>query len=233
MTYNWQQHDWPNFRYKLSGVEDTLLAFAERTGRASGLLLGLTADAQTQTAIEMMVVEALTTSSIEGELLSRRDVLSSIRNNLGLAGGATTGDKRAKGVAELMINIRNSFQTPLSEQTLYEWHRMVMAGNRRITAGQWRTHADPMQVVSGPAGHERVHFWAQPSSKVTKELTCFIQWFNATAPGGKQEIRKAAVRTAVTHPILNRSIHLKMAMAASDGPCLKRPSHRGSDDPPY
>lgn len=206
MSYNWQQPDWPDFRYDLSSIEDVLFTFAERTGRASGLLLGLTADAQTQTAIEMMVVEAINTSSIEGELLSRRDVLSSIRNNLGLAGGAPTGDKRAKGVAALMIDVRNSFQAPLSEQTLYEWHRMVIAGNRRITAGRWRTHADPMQVVSGAAGHERVHFEAPPSPKVPDEMTHFIQWFNDTAPGEKKEIRKAAVRAAVTH-LYFESIH--------------------------
>lgn len=206
MTYNWQQNDWPEFRYDLSGIEDVLFAFAERTGRASGLLKGLTADAQTETAIEMMVVEALTTSAIEGELLSRRDVLSSIRNNLGLAGDAPAGDKRAKGVAALMIDVRNSFEAPLSEQTLLEWHRLVMAGHRRIAAGQWRTHADPMQVVSGAAGHERVHFEAPSSSQIPKEMTRFIQWFNDTAPGGKQEIRKAAVRSAVVH-LYFESIH--------------------------
>ena len=38
MTYNWQQRDWPEFHYDLSGVEDALQAFAQRTGRASGLL---------------------------------------------------------------------------------------------------------------------------------------------------------------------------------------------------
>ena len=81
MRYNWQQNDWPEFRYDLSGLEEVLLTFAERTGRASGLLKGLTADAQVETTIEMMVVEALKTSAIEGELLSRKDVMSSIRNN--------------------------------------------------------------------------------------------------------------------------------------------------------
>lgn len=206
MPYNWQQNDWPEFRYDLSGVEDDLHTLAEKTGHASGLLKGLTADAQAETAIELMVLEALTTSAIEGELLSRRDVLSSIRNNLGLAGGAPAGDKRAKGVAALMIDVRNSFEASLSEKTLFEWHRMVMAGHRRIAAGQWRTHADPMQVVSGAAGHEQVHFEAPPSSKVPKEMKRFIHWFNDTAPGGTKEIRKAAVRSAVAH-LYFESIH--------------------------
>ena len=206
MRYNWQQNDWPAFRYDLSGLEDVLFTFAERTGRASGLLKGLTADAQVEATIEMMVVEALKTSAIEGELLSRKDVMSSIRHNLGMESGPAVGDKRANGAAALMIDVRNSVAAPLSEPKLFEWHRMIMAGHRRIASGQWRTHAEPMQVVSGPVGHERVHFEAPSSATVPEEMTRFIQWFNDTAPGGKQEIRKAAVRSAVAH-LYFESIH--------------------------
>jgi len=206
MSYNWQQADWPNFRYDLSGIEDVLLAFAERTGHASGLLKGLTTDAQTEATIAMMVVEAIKTSAIEGELLSRKDVMSSIRKNLGLAHEAPGGDKRAAGAAALMIDVRNSFSGPLSEKMLFDWHQMVMRGHRHIAAGQWRTHADPMQVVSGAVGHERVHFEAPPSSKVPREMTRFIRWFNDTTPGGTQEIRKGAVRAAIAH-LYFESIH--------------------------
>jgi Fic family protein len=206
MHYNWQQEDWPEFRYDLSGVEDALLAFAERTGRASGLLKGLTADAQTEAAIEMMVAEAMNTSAIEGELLSRKDVMSSIRKNLGMGGDTPTGDKRAEGAAALMIDVRNSFETPISEEKLFAWHRMIMARSRRIVVGQWRTHAEPMQVVSGPVGKETVHFEAPPSSTVPGEMKRFIEWFNETGPGGKKAMKKAAVRSAVAH-LYFESIH--------------------------
>lgn len=206
MPYNWQQGDWPTFRYDLSDAEDTLFACAERTGRAGGLLKGLTADAQVETSIEMMVIEAIKTSAIEGELLNRRDVMSSIRKNLGLDEGAAGRDKRAEGAAALMLAVRNDFSAPLSEDTLFQWHRMIMQGHRHMATGQWRTHAEPMQVVSGPIGHERVHFEAPPSSRVPEEMQRFIQWFNDTAPGGNAEIRKAPVRSAVAH-LYFESIH--------------------------
>ena len=206
MEYNWQQKGWSEFRYNLSGVEDALLAFAERTGRASGLMRGLSADAQAEATIEMMVAEAIKTSAIEGELLSRKDVMSSIRKNLGMAGGAPAGDRRAEGAASLMIDVRNSFETPLSEAKLFEWHKMIMAGTRRVKAGGWRTHKEPMQVISGPVGKEKVHFEAPPSSRVPGEMKRFIDWFNVTGPGGKQEIKKAVVRSAVTH-LYFESIH--------------------------
>ncbi len=206
MDYNWKQKDWPEFRYNLSGAEDALLTFAERTGHASGLLKGLSADAQAEATIEMMVVEAIKTSAIEGELLSRKDVISSIRKNLGMAGGAPAGDRRAEGAASLMIDVRNSFAAPLSEAKLFEWHKMIMAGTRRVKTGGWRTHKVPMQVISGPVGKEKVHFEAPPSSRVPREMKRFIDWFNETGPGGKQEIKKAAVRSAVSH-LYFESIH--------------------------
>ena len=206
MPYNWQQSDWPKFRYDPSGLEEVLFKLAEESGRASGLLKGLTPDAQMEATIEMMVVEAIKTSAIEGELLSRQDVMSSIRRNLGLETGHLTGDKRAQGTAALMLAVRNSFAAPLSEAMLFEWHRLVMTGHRHVAAGRWRTHAEPMQVVSGALGHERVHFEAPPSSRVPEETARFVQWFNDTAPGGRKEIRKAAVRSAIAH-LYFESIH--------------------------
>jgi Fic family protein len=206
MTYNLQQEDWPEFRYDLTGMDDVLLAFAERTGRASGLLQGLSADAQAEAAIELMVAEAIKTSAIEGELLSRRDVMSSIRKNLGMDGVARAGDRRAEGAAALMIDVRNSFEASLSEGKLFEWHKMIMMGSRRAKAGGWRTHKEAMQVLSGPVGKEKVHFEAPPSSRVPGEMKRFIGWFNETGPGGKQEMKKAVVRSAVAH-LYFESIH--------------------------
>lgn len=206
MPYNWQQPDWPHFRYDLTEIEETLFTLAEKTGRASGLLKGLTADAQLEATIEMMVVEAIKTSAIEGELLSRKDVMSSMRKNLGLETGHLSGDKRAQGTAALMLAVRNSFAAPLSDETLFEWHRLIMTGHRHVAAGQWRTHTEPMQVVSGAVGHEQVHFEAPPSSRIPEEMARFIQWFNETAPDGSKEIRKAAVRSALAH-LYFESIH--------------------------
>ena len=207
MTYNWQQEDWPEFRFDLAKVADTLLIFAEKTGRASGLLRGLAEETQTEAMIEMMVAEAIKTSEIEGEYLSRKDVMSSIRKNLGLGQPLEkVQDKRAEGVAALMIDVRNSYAEPLSKEKLVEWHRMLMTGSRGIKTGQWRRHDEPMQVVSGPIGKEQIHFEAPPSSRVPKEMGRFIAWFNETGQGGKQDIKRPVVRSAVAH-LYFESIH--------------------------
>jgi Fic family protein len=82
--YNWQQKNWPNFTYNSSEIEEKLYLFSEKTGLISGVLKSLPENSQMDTIVEFMVYEAIKTSEIEGEYLSRKDVMSSIRNNLGL-----------------------------------------------------------------------------------------------------------------------------------------------------
>ncbi|MEC4681025.1 MAG: Fic family protein [Nitrospirota bacterium] len=200
MTYNWQQKDWPEFTYDLTPVEDALLAFAEKTGQASGLLKGLPEDMQTEAIIDLMVAEAIKTSEIEGEYLSRKDVMFSIRKNLGLGlDGDQVSDKRAEGAAALMIDVRKSYAERLTKDKLLAWHRMIMKGSLGKKTGAWRSHAEPMQVVSGVIGKVKIHFEAPPSAGVSKEMTRFIKWFNETGPGGPREIKKPAARSAITH----------------------------------
>ena len=186
MMYNWQQSDWPNFKYDTSQIDELLIDFAQKLGKSTGLLEAL--------------AEAIKTSEIENEYLSRKDVMSSIRRNLGFTTNINkVSDLRAEGVSELMISVRENHDKPLSEQMLFNWHKMVMKGSKGINAGQWRTHEDPMQVVSGSIGREKVHFEAPPSKRVHEEMQHFIKWFNDTAPGGVNEIKKAPVRSAIAH----------------------------------
>tara|TARA_R110002020_G_scaffold114593_3_gene263515 strand:+ start:13425 stop:14528 length:1104 start_codon:yes stop_codon:yes gene_type:complete len=207
MKYNWQQKDWPNFRYEIIGIEAMLFQFAERTGRISGLLEGLPKEMQTEAMINIMVSEAIKTSEIEGEYLSRKDVVSSIRRNLGLHGDLPiVNDKKVEGISELMIAVRNSFSERLQKETLFSWHVMLMKGSTAIKSGVWRTHQEPMQIVSGAMGKEKIHFEAPPSAIVEKEMTNFISWFNATAPNGSKPIKQPILRAAIAH-LYFESIH--------------------------
>jgi Fic family protein len=200
MIYNWQQPDWPEFRYDVSIVEEMLFEFAELTGHVGGMLKALPEAVQLEAVIDLMVAEAIKTSEIEGEYLSRQDVVSSIRNNLGLnQTPETTKDKMAQGAGELMADARKTYADILTEEKLFQWHRMLLKEQRQIDVGVWRSHEEPMQVVSGALGKEKVHFEAPPSSRIPDEMSRFIQWFNQTAPGGDNEIRKAPVRSAVAH----------------------------------
>ena len=207
MIYNWQQTDWPEFKYDLESSEDILFSFAERMGHVSGLLKGLPEETQTEAMIDMMVSEAIKTSEIEGEYLSRQDVISSIRKNLGLSQNtAHVKDKKAEGAAELMIDVRDTYKQKLTQDKLFSWHKMIMKGSRGVKIGSWRTHKDPMQVISGLMGKKKIHFEAPPSEFMPEEMKKFIRWFNDTGPGGSNEIKKPPVRSAIAH-IYFETIH--------------------------
>lgn len=198
--YNWQQKDWPQFRFSLEGVEDDLLLFSEKVGRVSGILEGLPEETKQEAIIDIILAEAIKTSEIEGEYPSRKDVLSSIRKNLGLQiKPELIKDRSAAGLGELMIDVRRTFNEPLTEEKLFAWHVLLLSEHKRIEVGRWRTHSEPMQVISGAIGKEKIHFEAPPSAKVPGEMKAFINWFNDTAPGGPAEIRKAPVRAAIAH----------------------------------
>ncbi|MGK2864098.1 MAG: DUF4172 domain-containing protein [Chitinophagaceae bacterium] len=123
MRYNWQQKDWPDFQYQIKDIEELLFDFAQRTGRISGVLDGLSEMEQTEAMINLMVSEAIKTSEIEGEYLSRNDVMSSIKRNLGLQPELPlTKDKRVEGIAELMLAVRQDFKEPLTANEWFRWH---------------------------------------------------------------------------------------------------------------
>jgi Fic family protein len=198
--YNWEQADWPYFTYSLEGLESAVVSFAEKTGHATGILKALPEEIQMEAIIELMVVEAIKTSEIEGEFLSRKDVLSSIRRNLGLVTDTEyLKDKKAEGVGKLMTDVRQTFSEKLTEETLFGWHRMLFPGDKNLRIGAWRDHEEPMQVISGAMGKLTVHFEAPPSIRVPVEMERFINWFNETTVGGSKEIKNAPLRSAIAH----------------------------------
>ena len=206
-SYNWQQKDWPNFRYDPSIIEGQIVSFAQKSGRLTGLLTALPESNQTESVVDLLVIEALKTSAIEGEYLKREDVISSIRNSLGLnKRPESVADMRAQGIAELMLSVRKYFAKPLTEKMLFSWHRMLMKGTPAIKKGAWRTHQEPMQVISGTIHKPKIHFEAPPSLAVPKEMRRFIHWFNASRAAAVKNVQVALIRAAVTH-LYFESIH--------------------------
>ncbi len=199
-TYNWQQTDWPQFTFQLEQLEESLFFFERQAGTLEGVAASLHQGMQVDHIINTMLLEAIKTSEIEGVYLSRKDVLSSIKKNLGLdPESITTVDKKSKGIADMLSNIRSTFHEPLDEKKLFDWHTMLMADTKGIQIGKWRHHAEPMQVISGAIGKEKIHFEAPPSNRIPMEMKSFIQWFNATSPGGDIQMKSGPVRSAIAH----------------------------------
>lgn len=206
MTYNWQQPEWPIFRFDIRKIEPLLHAYLHEAGKLEGIISALGDADREQTLLELMIAEALNTSAIEGEFMSRADVASSIRNRLHPSAKQPVADRRAIGVGELLFSVRSTFREQLTESMLSEWHATLLAHETRLNVGRWRFHEEPMQVVSGAVGKETIHFEAPPAAQVPFEMRRFIDWFNGTAPLGKDPMVHAPVRAAVAH-LYFESIH--------------------------
>ena len=199
MTWNWQLPDWPEFTW-----DKARLALAEQQFLVGGgVLLGtvkhLGEEERNQLTVEAMSTEAVTTSEIEGEILDRASVQSSIQRQLGLAADDRRVAPREQGTAEMMVDLYRTFSAPLSEEMLFGWYRMLMSGMRDIKdVGCYRTSDEPMQVVSGAIGAPKIHFEAPPSAQVPREMAGFIDWFKRTAPGGTQPL-PALTRAGTAH----------------------------------
>jgi Fic family protein len=79
---------------------------------------------------------------------------------------------------------------------LFGWHAALFptgfSGLSRIKVGDWRDDASgPMQVVSGPIGHQRVHFEAPPADRLEAETDRFLAWVNSES--GEPPLIKAGL----------------------------------------
>lgn len=206
MMYNWQHKDWPNFTYKTDKQGGQLVKYSVNTGLLLGMADSLGNQSKNEVIINMLVAEAMKTSEIEGEYFSRDEVYSSIQKNLGLKPFKNVKNAKAEGIAELVVHVHENFEVPLSKKELFSWHSILMHGYRNTSVGKWRFNSEPMQVVSGTIGREKVHFEAPPSAIVAPEMKTFIQWFNDSAVSRPGEISNPIIRAAIAH-VYFESIH--------------------------
>ncbi len=199
MTWNWEQPDWPNFSYNSETLAQLEQRFLLQSGEFIGAFKHVGADDQDTLKIELIGDEAVKTSEIEGEILNRDSVQSSLRHQLGLGAEGPGITPAERGIAKMMVDLYRSFAGALTDKTMFDWHRMLLSGDSSIRViGGYRTHAEAMQVVSGSIHKPMVHFEAPPSSRVPDEMKRFVNWFNDTAPGGKTPL-SPLTRAGVTH----------------------------------
>jgi len=206
MRWNWQRSNWPKFTYDATTLEPLEREFLRNSGQFIGAFKHIGQDDRDIIKIELMGDEALKTSEIEGEILNRASLQSSLRQQFGLDKAKRRGPPAEWGIAEMMVDLYRGFADPLRHETLFAWHRMIMSGHRSIhVIGGYRQHTEPMQVVSGSVNNPKVHFEAPPSSRMKKEMDAFVAWFNGTAPSGKHPL-PALARAGITH-LYFESIH--------------------------
>jgi Fic family protein len=190
--------DWPAFQLNESTLAKPLAAARHRQGRLVGRMESLGFSLRAEASLQTITEEVVKSSEIEGEVLNRDQVRSSIARRLGMDTGALApADRHVEGVVEMMLDATENYADALTEDRLFGWHAALFptgrVGIHRITVGGWRKdESGPMQVISGPIGREHVHFQAPAAERLEIEMQAFLAWFNET-DGAIDPVIKAAI----------------------------------------
>ncbi len=179
--------EWPHFTWSLEQLAEPLAAVRHEQGRLLGHMEALGLPRQQEALLLTITTDVLKSSDIEGEKLDAEQVRSSIARRLGIDIGALKpADRRVEGAVEMMLDATRHYDQPLTRERLFAWHASLFpsgrSGMRRIATGAWRDdRTGPMEVVSGALGRERVHFRAPSASRLPKEMSAFLHWFDTQA----------------------------------------------------
>ncbi len=191
--------NWPKFRWDRERLAEQLASIRHRQGRLIGRMESLGFTLRAEAMLATLTEDVMKSSEIEGEMLDRAQVRSSIARRLGMDVGALTPAERTiEGVVEMMLDATQKFSAQLTAKRLYDWHAALFptgrSGMTRIRTGAWRDDkSGPMQVVSGPVGRERVHYEAPAAPRLNREMRAFLAWFNG------KDTTDAVLKAGIAH----------------------------------
>ncbi len=194
--YIWQEEDWPRMTWDYASFSNTLAEVNMLRGKLLGRVSMFGFEEQNQSILDSLTLEIVHSAKIEGEDLNRDSVRSSVARQLGLEyEGLPVPDHYTKGVVQVMMDAVQHDAQPLDAERLFSWHAALFptgrSGIHKIAVAQWREGEEPMQVVSGALGHEKVHYEAPASKDVPRMMSELMDWMNGEE--GLDPLVKAAV----------------------------------------
>lgn len=182
-AYIWQQSDWPDFRWDAEALLEPMSRLSQLHGLLNGKMSMLGFNEKSRSLMSAMTDELISSSEIEGVILNPNSVRSSIARRLGIEDdGLLVEDHYVEGLVDVMLDAVNNCREPLTAERLFGWHAALFplgrSGMHHITVADWRKGEEPMQVVSGAFGHEKIHYEAPPSADVAAEMERLIDWCN-------------------------------------------------------
>ena len=194
MKWNWQHDNWPEFTFNAGALQNYEDRFIHRAGVLRGSMKHVDPEGKTTLLVELISEEAYKTSEIEGDILDRASLQSSIKKHFGLKDDGKAISLAEQGIADMSMDVFKSFDSKLSKAKLCTWHEMLTLGRRDLRdIGRYRRHTEPMQIVSGAFGKQKVHLEAPPSSRIGAEMKRFITWFNDSEKGNIRPLTRAGV----------------------------------------
>ena len=183
--YIHQLADWPAFNWAEGSLTGLLNEVKQKQTHLLGRMEGLGFSLQIEASLQTLTLDVIKSCEIEGEILNPNQVRSSVARRLGIdIAGLVSADRHVEGVVEMMLDATQQYQNLLSAERLFSWHAALFptgrSGMQKIAVGYWRSNLknDPMQVVSGAMGKEKIHYQAPDADLLPDEMNAFIKWFN-------------------------------------------------------
>jgi len=176
----WQQNNWPDFNYDAQAILPVLEKTVQAVSPLSALANTLSLDKQLQLESQILLEEALSSAKIEGEILNRESVRSSIANRLGL-GKINKYSKSDAAYIDILLESIRSVQQDFSEKQLFKWHSQMFIERPIVydmVIGDYRK--TEMSVISGRFGKQTVNFQAPCSNYmcIKEQMDNFFLWLN-------------------------------------------------------
>lgn len=180
--YIYQYDNWTDFSWQNAPVSAALGEVRLLQGKILGRMHSLGFSSKEEKKLEMLTLDIIKSSEIEGEKLNYEQVRSSVARRLGInMAGLVASSRNVDGVVEMMLDATQNFARQLNEERLFGWHAALFptgySGMYKIEVARYRS--GEMQVVSGAMGKEQVHYQAVPAQRVKDEMDSFIQWLNS------------------------------------------------------
>ncbi len=177
----WENKNWPKFEYDLQLVMPYLEQTVRNIAPLATLANQLDENKRLQLESQVLLDEALSTAKIEGELLDRESVRSSIANRLGV-GNSTRISKSSQAFIDVLLQSIRTSNQPLKESDIFKWHHMLFIEKPvlyELIIGDYRN--DTMQVLSGRYGKQTVHFEAPCSNRecIQQEMNQLFEYLNS------------------------------------------------------
>jgi Fic family protein len=195
--YIHELQDWPQFRWDKEGLTNPLAEVRHEQGRLTGHMEALGFKLRQEAVLQTLTADVIKSSEIEGEVLDKAQVRSSVARHLGMDIGALKpADRHVEGIVEMTLDATRHYNQPLNEERLFAWQAALFptgrSGMRAIRVGAWRDDSTgPLQVVSGPIGKEHVHYEAPAAGRLSQEMPAFLDWFNT--PLEMDEVLKSGI----------------------------------------
>lgn len=205
MKYIWERKNWFDFKYDNAVLLKPLSELRVLQGKLLGRVASLDIKLETEAQGAILVEETVRTAEIEGQKLNREAVRSSVAMRLGLPKGVGAQDRNIDGLVDVLLDAVRFHDKPLTPERLNGWHAALFpagySGLRRIRTGKPRGD-EPMQIVSGPIGKEKVHFEALPKDRLDEEMRFFLKWWDSSQASMDGILRAAAahLRFLTIHP---------------------------------